>query len=142
MLALIDLGALVGRVLLGAIFLWFGFFKAIAAGATIGYFGKLGLPLPTLAYAITLAVEVGVGALFVLGFFGRTSALVLAFWCIATGLAAHSNFADRNMLIHFFKNVAMCGGFIYAALLGPGAYSLDGFLARRRGSPGHIAPAV
>ncbi len=128
----LDGGALIGRLLLGAIFVWAGFGKAMAAGGTIAYFAHLGLPVPPLAYAVTVAIELGVGLLFVVGLFGRSSALVLAFWCIATALTAHTDFADRNMLIHFYKNVAMCGGFIYAALLGPGAYSVDAILNGQR----------
>ena len=127
-----DPGALLGRVLLGAIFVWAGYGKAMTAAATIVYFGKLGLPVPTLAYAVTIFVELVIGLMFVLGLFTRTTALVLAVWSIATALAAHTNFADRNMQIHFYKNVAMCGGLVFAALFGPGAYSLDAFLRRRR----------
>lgn len=123
-----DFGALVGRLLLGGIFIWAGYGKAMAASATIGYFGSIGLPVPTLAYAVTVAVELGVGLLFIAGLLFRPAALILGAWCIATGLVAHSDFADRNMLIHFYKNVAMCGGFIYAALLGPGRISLDAVL--------------
>lgn len=130
---LADLGALVGRLLLGAIFVWAGYNKAMAAAGTIAYFTKLGLPAPTLAYGVTVAVELVVGLMFVVGLFGRPAALVLAPWCIATALAAHTDFADRNMLIHFYKNAAMAGGFLYAALLGPGAYSVDAALQARRG---------
>ena len=92
----------------------------------------MGLSVPTLAYTVAVVIELGVGLLFIAGFFARPAALVLAFWCIATAIAGHSDFADRNMLIHFFKNVSMSGGFIYAAILGPGAYSVDGLLEARR----------
>ena len=51
----------------------------------------------------------------------------------ATALAAHTNFADRNMEIHFFKNIAMAGGFAYVAAFGGGAYSFDALIGRRRG---------
>jgi putative oxidoreductase len=117
--------ALLGRLLMGAIFVWSGLGKVLASTATIGYFAKLGLPLPPLAFTVTVLIEVGVGLIFIVGFYTRTAALILAFWCIATALVAHTNFADRNMLIHFFKNISMCGGFISAALLGPGAFSID-----------------
>ena len=128
-----DIGTLMGRVLLGAIFVWSGYGKAVAASGTIAYFEKLGLPVPVAAYAVTVIIELGIGLLFVFGLFTRPAALILAFWCIATALVAHSNFADRNMLIHFYKNVAMCGGFIYAAILGPGRISVDARITARRG---------
>jgi putative oxidoreductase len=117
--------AMLGRLLMGAIFVWSGIGKVTAAAATIGYFGKLGLPVPPVAFATAVLIEVGVSILFIAGFYTRAAALILGFWCIATALAAHSNFADQNMVTHFYKNVSMCGGFISVALLGPGAFSLD-----------------
>jgi putative oxidoreductase len=135
---LADAGALLGRILLGALFVWGGIGKALAAGATTAGFAKMGLPAPALAAAVAIAVELGIGGLFVAGLLTRPAALVLGLWCIATAIVAHSDFSDRNMQIHFFKNIAMCGGFIYAALLGPGAYSIDALLERRR--PDRMAP--
>ena len=117
-----------GRLLMGAIFVSSGIEKLSATGATIGNFAKLGLPMPPAAFTLAVLVEAGIGFLFIIGFCTRSAALVLAFWCIATAIVAHSNFADRNMLIHFYKNVSMCGGFISAALLGPGAFSVDAFI--------------
>lgn len=125
--------AVVGRIMLGAIFLWGGYGKVTAMGATIGYFTKLGLPLPAVAAVIAVAVELLGGALIILGFVFRPVAVVLALWCLATAVAAHSDFADRNMLIHFMKNVAMSGGFLQAALLGAGAYSVDALFAKHGG---------
>jgi putative oxidoreductase len=129
---MIDLWAMIGRLMLGAVFLRFGFAKAVAAEATIANFGKLGLPYPAIAYVLAVVIELGVTAFFVAGLFGRISAIVLGIWCIATALAAHSNFSDQSMLIHFYKNVAMCGGFIYAALSGPRFYSVDALLQSKR----------
>jgi putative oxidoreductase len=120
--------ALFGRLLLGAIFVWAGLGKLLAATATIAYFGKLGLPLPPVAFATAVLVEVGVSVAFIAGFYTRSAALILAVWSIATAMVAHTNFADHNMEIHFFKNVAMCGGFISAALLGAGAFSVDALI--------------
>jgi putative oxidoreductase len=123
--------ALIGRICLGAIFLWGGYGKATAMGATIGYFTKLGLPLPVVAAAIAVIVELLGGALIVLGVFFRPVAVILGLWCLVTAIAAHTDFADRNMLIHFFKNIAMLGGFLQAALLGPGEYSVDALFGRQ-----------
>ncbi len=132
---LADAGALLGRLLLGAIFVWGGFGKLMAASATIAYFGKIGLPVPPLAYAVTILVELVAGLMFVVGLFTRATALILAAWSIATALVAHSNFADHNMVIHFFKNVAICGGFIFAALHGPEGFSVDAALRARGWRP-------
>jgi putative oxidoreductase len=124
--------ALFARVLMGAIFVWSGAGKLLAPAATMASFAKLGLPVPPMAFAVAVLVELGIGLAFCAGLFSRSAALVLAFWSIATALVAHTNFADRNMMIHFFKNVSMCGGFIFAALLGPGAFSIDALMRPSR----------
>ena len=63
-----DWVALLGRVLMSAIFIQSGFAKAMAPAATMGYFAKIPLPLPGAAYALTLLVEIGAGILFLVGF--------------------------------------------------------------------------
>ena len=127
-----DAVALLGRLLLSVIFVWGGWSKLMAATATQAFFAKEGLPVPELAYGVAVLIELGVGLAFLFGLFTRASGLVLAVWCIATALVAHSDFGDRNMQIHFMKNVAMAGGMLYAVAFGGGAYSLDALMARRR----------
>jgi len=117
--------ALVGRVLMSAIFIWGGYGKLMAAGGTIGFFASLGLPMPGLAYVVAVVVELGGGILILLGLFTRPTGLVLALWCIATALVAHANFGDSDMQNHFLKNLAMAGGFAYVAAWGAGSFSLD-----------------
>jgi hypothetical protein len=41
-----------------------------------------------------------------------------------TALVGHSNFSDPDLQIHFVKNVAMSGGFIFIAAFGAGAFTL------------------
>ena len=127
-----DTMTLLGRVLLSTIFLWSGWGKLMSAAATQAYFAKLGLPAPELAFAVAVAVELGGGLLLLTGLFTRASAAILALWCIATAVAAHSNFADRNMEIHFLKNVGLAGGMLYVIAFGAGSYSLDAIVRRRR----------
>jgi hypothetical protein len=55
--------------------------------------------------------------------------------CVATALIGHTNFAERNQEIHFLKNMAMTGGFLYVAAFGGGAWSLDARWLRRGVSP-------
>ena len=58
---------LLSRVLMAAIFIQSGINKAMAPTATMAYFGKIGLPVPGAAYAVTLLVEIGVAAAFLMG---------------------------------------------------------------------------
>ena len=116
---------LLGRVLMSSIFIQGGIMKAIAPAATMAFFAKDGLPLPGAAYAVALAVEIGGGILFLVGWRVRLSALVLGIWCIATAMVAHYHPENREQMIHFMKNVCMAGGFLQVVAFGAGRLSLD-----------------
>jgi putative oxidoreductase len=115
----------VGRVLIAAIFLLSGLSKLAAPAGTIGYIQSAGLPAPTVAYAVALAVELVGGALLVIGFRTRLVAAVLAAFSLATAFGFHFDLADQNQFIHFFKNVAMASGLLQIASFGPGRLSVD-----------------
>jgi putative oxidoreductase len=121
----LDWVGLAGRVLMSAIFIQGGINKALAPAATMGYFGKLGLPMPGVAYALTLVIEIGVGIVFLVGFKARLTALILAAWCIATAFAAHYHPGDTGQMVHFMKNVSMAGGFLQIVAFGAGRLSVD-----------------
>jgi putative oxidoreductase len=88
-------------------------------------FGHYGLPLPGVAYAVALVTEIGVGALFLVGFKARLTGLILAGWCIATAFVAHYHPENREAMIHFMKNVCMAGGFLQVVACGAGRLSVD-----------------
>jgi putative oxidoreductase len=120
-----EWAALLGRVMMSAIFISGGISKAMAASATIAGFERLGLPVPQVAFAVTLLMEIGVGILFLLGWKARCMALALAIWCVATALVAHFHPGDRVQMIHFMKNICMAGGFLQIFAFGTGRLSLD-----------------
>lgn len=134
----IENGALLlGRLLLSAIFVSGGWSKLLGAAGTQAYFAKLGLPLPEVAWVVAVVVELGGGLAILFGIFTRFVGIVMAIWCVATALAAHTNFADRMQEINFYKNMAMTGGFLYVAVVGAGAWSLDRWWFGRARVPGH-----
>ncbi|MFK0692043.1 DoxX family protein [Mesorhizobium sp. IMUNJ 23033] len=116
---------LLGRALLAAIFLLSGFGKLTAIAGTAGYFGSLGLPLPTVTAIVVGLIELLGGLAILVGFQTRIVAWVLAVFTVATGLVAHMNWADQMQMISFLKNLAIAGGFIALASSGAGAYSVD-----------------
>lgn len=120
-----DVAALVGRVLLAAIFVLSGLSKVAAPAGTIGYIASAGLPLPQVGLAIAVIVELGGGLALVAGFRTRFVAAVLALFSLATALAFHNHLADQNQFIHFFKNVAMAGGMLQVVAFGAGRFALD-----------------
>lgn len=121
--------SLIGRVLLSAIFILSGFSKLAAPAMMVGYISSVGLPLPQLALALAIVVEIGGGLALIAGYRTRTVAAVLAVFSVFTALAFHNALGDQNQFIHFFKNIAMAGGLLQIVAFGAGRFSLD---ARRR----------
>jgi len=114
-----------GRLLIGLPFAMSGFSKLAAVGPTTDAIRAAGLPLPSLALAVSVAVELGGGLLLVAGYQARVVAAALALFCLATAVSFHSNFADQNQMIHFLKNVMMAGGLLQIVAFGAGALSID-----------------
>jgi putative oxidoreductase len=121
-----------GRILMCALFVMGGYNKAIDPTVTAAMMARVGTPLPYLVAILAIVIELGGGVLLLIGLFTRPVAVALGVWCIATALVAHTHWADRNMEIHFWKNVAIAGGFAYVVAFGAGALSLDAIRSRRR----------
>jgi putative oxidoreductase len=134
--------SLVGRLLIGLPFAMSGLGKLAAYGATTAYIAAAGLPVPPLAYAIAVLVELGGGLLLIAGYQARWVALALAVFSLAAAVAFHSNFADQNQMIHFLKNVMMAGGLLQIVAFGAGAISLDARFSRRGGANARAAHAL
>jgi putative oxidoreductase len=119
-----------GRLMIGLPFVMSGLGKLAAIGPTTEMIRAAGLPLPSLALALSVLVELGGGLLLVAGFQARIVAAALAVFSLATAVSFHSNFADQNQMIHFLKNVMMAGGLLQIVAFGAGALSLDNRNAR------------
>jgi putative oxidoreductase len=120
-----QLLALLGRVLMSAIFLWSGYGKLTAPSATMAYFAHDHLPLVGAVYALAVVIELGGGILILVGWKTRLVAPVMAVWCVATALAAHLHPEDLAQMINFMKNLCMAGGFLQLTAFGAGRFSLD-----------------
>ena len=122
--------ALVGRLLLALLFLPAGISKIGGFAGTIGYIASKGLPLPTVAAAIAVLVEVAGGLALIAGFGTRWAALALAGFTVVATFIFHNFWgvpADQAMVqqLMFFKNIAVVGGLLVLAAHGAGAWSLD-----------------
>jgi putative oxidoreductase len=76
---------------------------------------------------LVILTELGGGLLVLFGLKTRWAAIALFGFCLLTALFFHTG-ADQAIQLQ--KNVAMAGGFLALALLGPGAWSLDAWRAR------------
>jgi putative oxidoreductase len=70
--------SLVGRLLLALLFVPAGFAKIAGFAGTVGYISSKGVPLPEVAAAIAIVVELGLGILLAVGFQTRWAALGIA----------------------------------------------------------------
>jgi putative oxidoreductase len=129
-----NFAMLLGRILLSLLFILGGWGKMLGAAATQAMFAKQGLPMVEAAWVLAVVVELGGGLAILFGFFTRPIGLVMAIWCVATALIAHTNLAERAQEIQFFKNMGLTGGFLYVAAFGAGAWSLDAWWSRRGGA--------
>ena len=132
-----DLVLLIARVLLVALFVLFGWQKITAFGSTTNYFASLGVPLPSLAASAAIVIELGVGPAIALGVRTRPLALLFAFYTVACATMGHrfwslSGAEQLDAEIHFYKNVAIAGGFLLLYLTGAGRFSLDELAHRKR----------
>ena len=126
---------LVARILLSALFLTAGIRKILAIAGTAGYFAKLGMPMPEVMAWVAVVIEIGSAVLLITGWHARRAAwLLIVFTAIATAMAHRFWEFDAaqygNQLNHFLKNVAIIGGLLYVAALGPGSASVDAKGAR------------
>ena len=71
---------------------------------------------------LVIATELGGGLLVLVGLKTRWAAIALFGFCLLTALFFH---LGADQAIHFRKNLAMAGGFLTLAILGPGPWSLD-----------------
>jgi putative oxidoreductase len=130
-----------GRLLMAAIFLLSGIGKVAQPEMTQGYIASAGLPFPFLAYLVAVAIELGGGALLVVGFQARIVGIVMAVFTVAAALGFHHDLADQNQMVHFLKNIAITGGLLQVVAFGAGSFSIDGRLATSRGaSPVNAIP--
>ena len=121
---------LVGRLLIAALFLNAGLRKAFGYAATVGYFTKLGFPMPEAFAVIAPIIEVGGALLLIVGWKSRYAAWLLALFCVIAAFAAHRFWQfdaaqAGNQMNHFMKNFAIAGGLLFLAVAGPGSLSVD-----------------
>jgi putative oxidoreductase len=148
-----DVAALIGRILLAAIFVLSGLGKFINMSAFVGmtsaHFARAGIP-PTLVIPglyLSAIVEVGCGLLLIAGLKARWAALIVFLWLIPVTLVFHV--ADYSQAVQqhqamnaviqqvmYMKNLAIMGGLLLLAAMGPGGLSLDA-----RSGATAIAPA-
>jgi putative oxidoreductase len=116
---------LIARAMLAYIFIAEGAGKIVRYAGVAGYMEANGVDARLLP--LVILTELGGGLLVLAGLKTRWAAIALCGFCLLTALFFHMG-VDQT--IEFQKNVAMAGGFLLLATLGPGPWSLDGWRGR------------
>ncbi len=124
---------LVGRIMLGAIFVLSGTIKNIG----IAPYSTRGWPAEWFFGPLGATVELIGGIMILLGIGTRHAALLMMLFMIVATFTSHRfwTFADpmqfRLQQSQFFKNVSIFGGLVLIFVAGAGRYSIDAMLRRR-----------
>lgn len=128
-----DVGLLLARILMPILFITAGWGKITGYAGTQQYMEAMGVPGFMLPLVILL--EFGGGLAILFGFLTRCTALFTAGFTILTAFLFHSNFAEGVNQLMFMKNLSIAGGFLVLGLVGPGAYSIDRLISKRKPQP-------
>lgn len=125
-----DGAALLGRVLIAALFVWSGFGKIMGFSGVVGAIAGKGLPMPEVLAVVTVLIEFGLGLALLVGLKARWAALGIGLFLIVITPMYHGFWAvpaEQVMMqkINFMKNVAILGGVLMVFAFGPGRYSID-----------------
>jgi len=122
--------ALIGRIALAAIFVLSGLQKLVDFTGTVTMIAGAGVPLPMVAAAVAVVIELGGGLAIFAGWMTRVAALAIVVFLIIVSPIFHNFWTmegEARMMnqIMFLKNVSMLGGFLLLMAFGPGRYSVD-----------------
>jgi putative oxidoreductase len=125
-----DVLILTARLLLAALFIIFGWRKLRDYSGTVSQIAQLKAPMPPLAAAVAIFMELPVAFAVAVGAFARPSALLLVLYTLGTALIGHRYWtikgADKiESMDGFYKNVSIMGGFLLLYITGAGKYSID-----------------
>jgi putative oxidoreductase len=123
-------GLLAGRLLLAYIFVVNGYGKIAGFAGTAKYMASKGMPLIEPLLVATIVIELVGGLMLAVGWKARWAAWAFFLWLIPVTLVFHAYWsvpAEQVMAqtIQFQKNLAIMGGMLYIAFMGPGRLSLD-----------------
>jgi len=129
-----DFLLLVGRVLIGWIFISSGWRKLMDMPAFAASMPRR--DLPTWLGYVAAPVEFIGGICLVLGLATRYAALVMLLFVIIATFSSHRywNYPEAqqaNQSSHFWKNMSIKGGLLFLFITGAGRYALDRMMMRR-----------
>lgn len=124
-----DLALLVGRICIGALFIWAAFEKLIHWSATVAHVKQREVPYASLALPLAIAIQIFGGLSLFLGYQIRIGALILILFIIPATIRFHDfwNLEGTERTIEktqFMKDVAIFGSLLYILVFGGGNFSM------------------
>lgn len=121
---------LLGRCLLGSIFVVSGYGKLFGLAAFAASLERRGVPAASALAVIGACVELFGGLAVVLGIEVRYAALMMIVFVIVATLISHrfwelQDAARRTQATQFYKNVAIVGGFVLLLAAGGGRFAVE-----------------
>lgn len=125
-----PLGLLAGRILLAWMFVISGYGKITNFAGTAKYMASKGMPLVEPVLLGAIVIELIGGLMLAVGWKTRWAASAIFGFVVIANLVFHNFWAvradmARMQVILFNKNLAVMGGLLYVALMGPGRLSVD-----------------
>ena len=114
---------LIGRILISALFLISAFNKIFNLDGSMGWMESFGVP----GFLIfpTIAIEIILPILVIVGYQARIAAGILAIFCLATAFLFHFDFSSQTQFISFLKNIGLAGGFLFIVVNGTKDWAVD-----------------
>jgi putative oxidoreductase len=130
-----DIVLLIGRILVGWIFVRSGYGKLFTLDTYAATFPGRGLPTALVYLAVPVEFFGGLALMF--GLATRYLAVVMAIFVVVASVSSHAywNLTDaalrRAQDSNFYKNMAILGGIFFLFVCGAGRLSLDNWLRKR-----------
>ena len=128
--AINDEVILAARLFLATLFLIFGWRKLRDYSGTVSQLVRDRAPMPALAAAVAIFMELPVAFAVAVGAFTRPAAVLMALYTLGTSLIEHRYWTTTGAtqvetMEAFYKNLSIIGGFLLLYITGPGKYSID-----------------
>jgi putative oxidoreductase len=120
-----PMGLLAGRLLLAYIFVVAGYGKIAGFAGAAKYMASKGMPMVEPLLVGAILVELVGGLMLAVGWKARWAAWAIFLFLIPTTIIFHPCWVDPGQVTQMNKNLAIMGGMLYVAFMGPGKLSLD-----------------
>lgn len=113
----------IGRIFISALFLLSAYNKILNFSGTMNWMEGFGIP--GFLLGPTIALEIILPLLIIIGYQTKLASTILFLFSIATAFIFHSDFSNQVEMIAFLKNIGLAGGFIIIAVNGPKDWAIE-----------------